>query len=376
MVQRREGRSGFTLVELLVVIAIIGVMVGLLLPAVQAAREAARRMSCGNNMKQLGLALHNYHSTYNRLPSAGFWHVNPPGATIPGVATVDMTWTNGSKGGRHAKLLPYIEQQALFDSIPFQGAREPRLDPGQPAYNSEWQAFIQSTAIGSFDFNGQRVERTWHVVVPTFLCPSYNGMDRWQWSDGGNPGHRALTNYSFSIGGSAMPSNQGSCELFPGNMFGDGAAGHGNSASGVNVAGMFGRGEWHPRFADVSDGLSNTIAMGEHLPHASDHGWNGWMHFNASWTATNAPINYPIVGIGEPGWNTATNPRGLDNRPGLGCNGWQNWQTSQGFRSQHAGGANFVFGDGAVNFLPASLDLRVFNAMGGRKEGQPATFQE
>jgi prepilin-type N-terminal cleavage/methylation domain-containing protein/prepilin-type processing-associated H-X9-DG protein len=371
MVHRREGRPGFTLVELLVVIAIIGVMVGLLLPAVQAAREAARRMSCGNNMKQLGLALHNYHSTYNRLPSSGFQH--QPTTQEP------ATWDQSSKGSRLAKLLPYIEQQALYDSIPFGGATLlPLLEPGQRPGNSEWQAYIPSTAIGSWVPDGftRSVERTWHVPVATFICPSYNGMDRWQWSDGANRDHRALSNYAFSIGAQAMPANGNSCALFPGNLYGDGPEGHGNSASGNRVSGMFGRGEWYSRFADVSDGLSNTIAMGEVTPHTGDHHWNGWMHFNTEWTATTAPINFPIIGIGEPGWDIATNPRGLDNQPGLGCNGWQNWQTSQGFKSQHAGGANFVFGDGSVVFLPASLDYRVYNAMGGRKEGQPAQLQQ
>jgi len=357
-------RRAFTLVELLVVIAIIGVMVGLLLPAVQAAREAARRMSCSNNLKQIGLALHNYHDNYSRLPSSGFQH----NAT----AQEPRTWTESSKGSQLAKLLPYIEQQALYDAIPFGGARLPLLDGGQPPGNAEWQAWVPSRAPGSFDFNGMRVERVWHVSVPTYICPTYSGMDRWQWSDPANAGHRALSNYAVSIGAQAMPSHNSTCNLFPGNLFGDGAAGHGNSASGVNVSGMFGRGEWFPRFADVKDGLSNTIAMGEILPHKSDHHWNGWMHFNSLWTATSAPINFPIVGIGEPGWNASTNPKGLANDNGFGCNGWRNWQTSQGFKSEHAGGAQFVFGDASVAFLSESIDYRVYQALGGRKDGIPA----
>lgn len=354
-------RQAFTLVELLVVIAIIGVMVGLLLPAVQSAREAARRMSCSNNLKQIGLALHNYHDTNNRLPSSGFQH--------QATAQEPNTWNQSSKGSQLAKLLPFIEQVALYESIPFGGAQMPLLDPGQPSGNSEWQAYVLSNGIGSFDFNGLRVERTWHVVVPTYLCPSDGFMDRWQWSDGNNAGHRALSNYAYSIGPQAMPSHNGSCNLFPGNLFGDGEAGHGNSAGARNTSGMWGRGEWYPRFADVLDGLSNTIAMGEVIPSKSDHHWNGWMHFNSLWTATSAPINFPIVGIGEAGWNQAVNPRGLDNNNGMGCNGWRNWQTSQGFRSAHNGGANFVFGDASVHFLSESIDYRVYNALGGRRDG-------
>lgn len=361
-----HGRGAFTLVELLVVIAIIGILVGLLLPAVQAAREAARRMSCSNNLKQIGLALHNYHDTFNRFPSAGFQHA--------GTTREPNTWTGSSKGSHLAAILPFMEQQPLFNSIPMGGAQPPLLDPGQPAGNSEWQAYVQSNATGSFPFNGMVVERTWHVLVPTFICPSYGGMDGWQWSDPANQNHRALSNYGYSIGAQAMPSQSGSCNQYPGNLFGDGPAGHGNSRSGVNVSGMFGRGEWFPKMSDVSDGLSNTIAFGEILPHKSDHHWNGWMHFNSLWTATSAPINFPIVGVGEPGWNSAVNPLGLANDNGLGCNGWRNWQTSQGFKSEHPAGAQFVFGDGSVHFLPESIDYRIYQALGGRKDGVPVTI--
>lgn len=365
MTQRKSlagRRPAFTLVELLVVIAIIGILVGLLLPAVQAAREAARRMQCSNNLKQIGLALHNYHDTANRLPLSGFQHA--------GTTREPNTWNASSKGSQLAALLPYIEQTALFQSIPREGAQPPLLDPGQNPSASEYQAWVPSRETGSFMFNGMSVEKSFHVVVPTYICPSYSGMDRWQWSDPANINHRALSNYAVSIGAQAMPSNEGSCNLFPGNIFGTGPAGHANSTSGVNVSGMFGRGEWGPRFADIQDGLSNVIAMGEVLPHKSDHHWNGWMHFNTLWTATTAPINFPIVGIGEPGWDQATNPLGLDNNNGLGCNGWRNWQTSQGFKSEHTAGAQFVFGDGSVHMLAETIDYVVYNALGCRRDGR------
>ncbi len=365
----KRDRRGFTLVELLVVIAIIGILVGLLLPAVQAAREAARRMQCSNNVKQIGLSLHNYHDVHKALPSNGFQHV--------GTAMEPHTWTDSSKGSQLAKLLPFMEQTALYNSIPFGQAPLPLLDPGQRPNNSEWQAYVLSRGTGSFDFNGLRVERTWHVVVPTFLCPSDGFMKKWQWSDGANAGHRALSNYGFSIGAQAMPSLDGSCNLFPGNIFGDGPNGHANSTGSAGVSGMFGRGEWFPTFSEVRDGLSNTIAVGEVLPNKSDHHWNGWMHFNSmGWTATTAPINFPIVGIGEAGWDQSTNPRNLDNRSGIGCNGWRNWQTSQGFKSGHTGGANFVMGDGSVHFLPDAIDYRVYNALGGRGEGIPSSIPQ
>ena len=364
---RFRDRRAFTLVELLVVIAIIGILVGLLLPAVQAAREAARRAQCSNNIRQIGLALHNYHDTYKAFPSAGFQHRSTP--------IEPRTWTDSSKGSQLAKLLPYVEQTALYNSIPFGVVPLPLLDPGQPASNSEWQAYVTGTnGSGTFSFNGKIVERTWHVVVPTYLCPSDPFMKKHQWSDPSNRDHRALSNYGYSIGAQLMPSLNNSCTKFPGNLFGDGAAGHGNSPSNNDVSGFFGRGEWCPTMSEIRDGLSNTIAFGEVLPNKSDHHWSGWMHFNALWTATTAPINYPVVGIGEAGWNSNTNPQGLDNHDsGIGCNGWRNWQTSNGFKSGHTGGANFVFGDDSVRFLPDSIDYRTYNAMGGRKEGIPAS---
>ena len=342
-----KGRRGFTLVELLVVIAIIGILVALLLPAVQAAREAARRMSCGNNLKQLGLALHNYHDTYKIFPTNGLQQVATPFNST--------TWTNASKGSQLVKILPFMEQGPLYDRIPF-GSE----------LNSEWAAF-SGTTVGS-----NANARVWQVVIPGFLCPSYTGMDRWQWSD---PNNRALSCYGPSLGAQAMPSLSGSCNLYPGNIFGTGGAGHGNSARLDQISGVFGRAGFSAKMAQIKDGTANVIAMGEILPHKGDHHWNGWMHFNSLWTATTAPINWPIVGIGEPGWNSSTNPLGLDNNNGTGCNGWRNWQTSQGFKSEHPGGAQFVFCDGSVHHLAETMDYVTYNRLGCRWDGQPASIE-
>lgn len=130
--RRRQRRAlGFTLVELLVVIAIIGVMVGLLLPAVQAAREAARRMQCTNNLKQIGLGLHNYHDTYRRFP-AGFYQFT---TGLPN----ESTWI--------AHILPFIEQKNLYDGI------------------VAWQQFGSPPA-------GSGVQRVTSTFLPTMTCPS------------------------------------------------------------------------------------------------------------------------------------------------------------------------------------------------------------
>ena len=159
------------------------------------------------------------------------------------------------------------------------------------------------------------------------------------------------------------------CTLYPGNVFGTGPNGHGNEARGYRISGVFARGAWAARFRDITDGTSSTIAMGEILPHKSDHQRNGWMHFNSLWTGTAAPINYPILGIGDPGFAGPTTD-------GAGCsNHWQNWQTSQGFKSEHPGGAQFVFADGSTHFLEESMDYMTYQRLGCRRDGQPTGYE-
>ncbi|QDV68729.1 hypothetical protein Poly24_24420 [Rosistilla carotiformis] len=165
MGSKSSHRTGFTLVELLVVIAIIGILVGLLLPAVQAAREAARRMSCGNNLKQLGLAFHNYHDTYQFFP---------PGIT----GTTSGTNTNGGRLSPFVGMLPFIEQQAMYDQIQGNGGQT-----GPPWASTTW----------------------WDADLAALQCPSDSGLqdrDRGKSSYVCNHGDRAtqLENSNFEQG--------------------------------------------------------------------------------------------------------------------------------------------------------------------------------
>ena len=130
------------------------------------------------------------------------------------------------------------------------------------------------------------------------------------------------------------------------------------------ISGVFSRATWSARFRDVTDGESQVIAVGETLPHKGDHLKNGWMHHNSIWCMTTGPINYPVYGLGEPGFNQV-------NAQFPGCSNWRNWSTSQGFKSQHKGGAQFVLVDGSVQFLSENIDYVTYNRLGDRRDGGP-----
>ncbi|EMI58172.1 DUF1559 family PulG-like putative transporter, partial [Rhodopirellula sallentina] len=196
--QKREP-GGFTLVELLVVIAIIGVLVGLLLPAVQAAREAARRMSCSNNFKQIGLAIHNYHSAYRQLPTHGSGTMPlllPPGNVANGPSQVWRSTTIASRESLSmlVGILPFIEQQATWEKI---------SNPSSERTDGNLSAAI-GTVANPWNPMGPTPQDInyvpWATEIVAFRCPSDPGF-----------GLPALgrTNYAACIGDSAVQSDYG-----------------------------------------------------------------------------------------------------------------------------------------------------------------------
>lgn len=334
---RYRPKQGFTLVELLVVIAIIGILVALLLPAVQAAREAARRMSCSNNLKQLGIAMHNYHDTYKRFPMHGCFHhpgTGPGGSNQPG-----MSWSNASKGSMLVKLLPFVEQQPLYDSIDF---------------NVTATAWNAPNVEAQLNANGTLIRST---EMPAFMCPSKASEN--------SIGHSPVSNYAPNMGNQFLPGN--GCEaVFPGNNFGTGGDGHGNSNDGIQISGIISRGSWAPNIAQISDGTSNVLMIGEILPEYSDHQRNGWFHFNSLHAATTGGINYfDINNTGNP-YITATNPPFP-----APCNQWNSHAVAWGFRSQHPGGVQAVLCDASVQFIPETIDYLTLQRLGDRADGNP-----
>ncbi len=315
----RSVRRGFTLIELLVVIAIIAVLIALLLPAVQQAREAARRSTCQNNLKQLGLACHNYVDTNKQLSTFNLDQAN---------------W-GIERGTPFVGLLPFLDNGPLYNSIDF----------SLPNIHDQ---LVQ----------GQRVR---HVVIPGLLCPSddLNPLFGGEWSE---------SNYAPSIGAQRMGGN--GCTLYPPataivpdphpqNRWA--TVDHSNSLDKNVISGMYSRAGYSAKFGDVRDGLTNTIMMGEVRPACYDHR-NGWSHFNTLWIATTAPINFP----------TCPEDQGL--ATSTACNAPSTWNTSHGFKSSHSGGAQFLMGDGSVHFLSENIDYLIYQFLGDRRDRQPVRF--
>jgi len=349
---RYGTRLGFTLIELLVVIAIIAILIGLLLPAVQKIREAAARMKCSNNLKQLGLAIHNYEGVYKRLPPGGLQgsqYVNPPNTTLANPPYPEP-YLNGDWGSDRGTwlvhLLPYVEQGPLFKLVPALDGTV--INPLGVARNNA--AFA-------------------NAKVPIFRCPS----DPWQLND------PRWTNYVMSMGPQCLP---GGCGYDPflkycdpnGTSYAPGLPGgaavwgytwspdHGNTTNNSDLRGAGNRVGAIVNFAAFTDGLSTTIMAGETLPSSHDHQTNvGWSHFNGGGTGagTIIPINYRS----DEDYQGNCSPPEHNRR---------NWDVSWGFKSQHSGGCNFVFGDGHVSFISEKIDHQQYQWLGCRNDNRSA----
>jgi prepilin-type N-terminal cleavage/methylation domain-containing protein/prepilin-type processing-associated H-X9-DG protein len=354
---RAESRRGFTLIELLVVIAIIAVLIALLLPAVQSAREAARRAQCTNNLKQIGLGLHNYHSTHGTFPLGG-----TTAYAGQGNGYFNATWGTWSA---QALLLGYMEGQPLYNSANFNWVC---------CWNPGWN--INSTVTLS--------------IINAFICPS-DGMspiptqnDIWT---------GAINNYFASVGTSTDYSS--------------------------NSTGLFAESTRCFGVQSITDGSSNTIAYGEALvgPGQQEQikwrdgpvlttpsalctgGWCGVYDVSGNYAGVIADLQaceqgYAVEPNSGPGsvnqkgfrwcqnmggfslFNTIVPPSPQNYRFGWCAVARSNPNSNasdgqyQNANSNHPGGANFLFGDGSVRFLKSSIAIRTYWALGTKANGE------
>lgn len=348
-------RFAFTLVELLVVIAIIGILVALLLPAVQAAREAARRAQCVSQIKQLGLALQNYHSARNQFPRGGTNGWSLDRQKFSGNPQAGNEWLD-DHGSWLVRVLPYLEEQALFDEAP------PLEDGSIYDPIGVWVGLTPRPA------GFTSVVRTTPLpTLPMGRCPS----DAFEPSE-------PFFNYTGNMGPVTIPSQCGAAgNLFPLSLASDGIivpfldAGFcpgvpGGDPINCPLTGMFARLGYHRvSMKDVTDGTSHTILLGETLVDRSAHSLDNARNSRRYWAGNDTGLAHggTLASI-----NWSVNP--AINSCSAGPKFYRfNFHVTMGFESNHPGGANFCMTDGSVRFLNDDINFRSFQLLGTKSDG-------
>ena len=314
-------RRGFTLIELLVVIAIIAVLIALLLPAVQQAREAARRSQCKNNLKQIGLALHNYHGVHKTFPYASSY-------TVPNAGM--HTWVEF--------LFPFIEQGPLHDQIDFN-------------VHNDFDAGTDPAVVSNADLIR-------NLSLPGFICPSNPKADQMApngqtvWAENTVP-HMGM--YYPLCAGSICPDNLppdcGASNTF---CVTEDCAGNdlwNDAESNPDFPGVFNRGATVARISQITDGTTNTFLAGERNPHALN--WGGAF----TW-------NFPVAFTGM-----------RPNSPNRTTNVTSDWWRNGGFSSHHTGGLHMLMGDASTQFVSENIDFELWCRLGDKDDGNVASLQ-
>ncbi len=319
-----RNRHGFTLVELLVVVAIIGVLVALLLPAVQAAREAARRAHCSNNLKQIGLALQNFHSARKTFP--------------PGQVDND-----NNNYGWAIYILPYLEERPTYDLLTGNGVEliyrhgkhKLRCGGGENIDECDNEMEVSKNHAGGICKN----------TLNVFMCPTDVLPDT---DDDGYGKSNYCANLGWSFG------SRWGCSDFKG-----------KEQNGILLFDNDDYYTWLVKIADITDGTSKTIIVGE-VTESEDVSGDG-----SSW-------HFPI-------WPGGNNDGQCDVKKGTGSfgrivdtdffiNRRTSWESDLSFGSQHFGGALFAFADGSVHYLDEDIDTDTYRKLGSRNDHEPVTL--
>jgi prepilin-type N-terminal cleavage/methylation domain-containing protein/prepilin-type processing-associated H-X9-DG protein len=328
MVRFVQRRRGFTLVELLVVIAILGILIALLLPAVQAARESARRTQCINNLKQIGLAFQNYHDNQKRYPTGGTWpwevtplrhsprNELPPGATAPNI-------NFGPFGpGWSVQILPFMEQEALYEA----------------ATNAQTALVIRDRPVMYFICPSRRAGMAVNqTVTPSSTATAAN----------------ALMDYATATPGDAPNTWD---QFWYGHVWDVNFGTNLPNYRGIIVRSAIGR---HTTVADVLDGTTNTLLAGEKFLQPRNYAIGDW-HDDSGYSDGWDPdvVRY-----------TAFQPLKDTNNPSAALLGPTAPQQGYQFGGAHAGGMNSLMGDGSVRVIRYSIPLQLFNNLGNRRDG-------
>jgi len=323
-------RSGFTLIELLVVIAIIAVLIALLLPAVQQAREAARRSQCKNQLKQIGLALHNYHDTYRKFPSSTVVVNFPAG---PNNCNPGSSSGSSQRGNWAIKILPYLDDTPRYNMFDFNSpmAGVFKTVSGVPA------VYVGGGTVTAANLTAQTTPNS------KFQCPS----------DPNSGPAIPNSNYFAIMGGGPQPP-VGVSAAWP--CYSTNSAGYTWFNNGVMFVNS------GISFRDLTDGSSNVVLVGEskymntpvQRPAAWDS-WAGgvhnsggnWVQYGATAAIVNSPNSSPVANAGS--WALEANVLG----------------------SFHVGGTQLLLGDGSVHFASNSMDVNVLRQLAGRGDGIP-----